>query len=690
MICIGVVGRRDKVWTCDRCFAILHHKCIEQWFSSKKLDRTKNGKAIVSWPCPGCMHAYSAKPARYTCFCGKAVEPDHNPYLTPHSCGETCGKMRGEAGSECPHPCNIPCHPGICPPCPAFAPPRRCACAKTTYQIRCGEKEKAPRQCANVCEKPLACGDPSHLCTRICHDGPCDPCKAPVTHTCFCGELTEDRACGSGAGEGGDGRGLFFSCESPCNKLLECGLHRCRRSCHSGDCFACTLQPTHPQFCACGKKTSEVWSRALCTDLMPICGKRCDGVLPCLVHNCRKKCHNGPCGECTQKVSLQCYCGRDQIGIPCDEYMTLKQTAAEEQVHERTLVRCKKVCKVRLDCQQHVCGGKCCTGEGFAHHCDKRCNKELECGHHTCDLTCHLGFCQPCEVLVREGISCVCGKSKLPGVQRCGTERPACKFSCSRERSCGHACAYQCHTHPCPPCAVLGPRVCGGGHVTLSNIPCYVTGATCDRICARPLACGLHTCKRSCHVGLCDPSAVEPTLQASLTATGPVACSRKCGATRPCGHPCTTLCHPALSCPDKVCKAKVEVTCPCRRRKDTVSCGLQNADSTPGTLPKLRDLECDNECELLQRNLRLRQAFSISEESPGGEESLPFTKLLLDRVLAEGLATAVPKIEAMLADALRGLGANKTKHLPPMARKQRWLAHQMAAVCMYVCLCECV
>ena len=50
----------------------------------------------------------------YTCFCRKVKNPDRNPYVIPHSCGEVCGKYRG---INCTHPCTLDCHPGPCPPC---------------------------------------------------------------------------------------------------------------------------------------------------------------------------------------------------------------------------------------------------------------------------------------------------------------------------------------------------------------------------------------------------------------------------------------------------------------------------------------------------------------------------------------------------------------------------------------------
>ena len=31
-------------------------------------------------------------PQQYNCFCGKKEDPEWDPWLAPHSCGELCGK----------------------------------------------------------------------------------------------------------------------------------------------------------------------------------------------------------------------------------------------------------------------------------------------------------------------------------------------------------------------------------------------------------------------------------------------------------------------------------------------------------------------------------------------------------------------------------------------------------------------
>lgn len=52
------------------------------------------GCMAAEWGCPKCRFSYSAKqlPSSYTCFCGKQEDPEWDPWLAAHTCGELCGK----------------------------------------------------------------------------------------------------------------------------------------------------------------------------------------------------------------------------------------------------------------------------------------------------------------------------------------------------------------------------------------------------------------------------------------------------------------------------------------------------------------------------------------------------------------------------------------------------------------------
>jgi hypothetical protein len=157
-ICYERLGRRAKIWSCEKCFMILHLSCVRTWSLSGP-----NGHDILTrkWLCPGCLHQKEDVPSVYTCFCGNTVDPPFNSYLTPHCCSMTCGKSRA---AECPHPCNLPCHPGSCPPCPALGSLKHCPCKAISYRLRCGEEESKPRVCDGPCNALLSCNN--HRCPQ--------------------------------------------------------------------------------------------------------------------------------------------------------------------------------------------------------------------------------------------------------------------------------------------------------------------------------------------------------------------------------------------------------------------------------------------------------------------------------------------------------------------------------------------
>lgn len=58
-----------------------------------------------TWRCPNCvLEIEGGAPTLYHCFCGKAMDPSYNAFITPHSCGDSCGRMRPNG---CPHPCSM-------------------------------------------------------------------------------------------------------------------------------------------------------------------------------------------------------------------------------------------------------------------------------------------------------------------------------------------------------------------------------------------------------------------------------------------------------------------------------------------------------------------------------------------------------------------------------------------------------
>lgn len=80
----------------------------------------------------------------------------------------------------------------------------------------------------------------------------------------------------------------YFSCGNVCEKLLECGHHKCSSVCHSGACEPCTLAVEAIKTCPCGQTsiselvvTHQATSRKSCKDPVPVCDKICNKTLFC-------------------------------------------------------------------------------------------------------------------------------------------------------------------------------------------------------------------------------------------------------------------------------------------------------------------------------------------------------------------------------------------------------------------------
>ncbi|ELR18860.1 uncharacterized protein ACA1_036940 [Acanthamoeba castellanii str. Neff] len=114
MICMNNVRRRQSIWHCEECYALFHLDCISKWSKNSLEEARQVPQGILpqkppadGWRCPHCnkTHRQHEGPPVSRCFCGKYANPEFNPYITPHSCGDLCGRMR--AGTDCPHPCNF-------------------------------------------------------------------------------------------------------------------------------------------------------------------------------------------------------------------------------------------------------------------------------------------------------------------------------------------------------------------------------------------------------------------------------------------------------------------------------------------------------------------------------------------------------------------------------------------------------
>ncbi|KAI8334560.1 hypothetical protein BC941DRAFT_431555 [Chlamydoabsidia padenii] len=235
-------------------------------------------------------------------LCDKVCKSNRN--CGRHVCGATCcpsakikGKRRvpgSEKAHDCPlecgrllscgkHRCMENCHKGPCRPCmESSADDLTCHCGRTRLvaPVRCGT-ELPP--CSNPCLRPSMCGH-TRLLHHNCHpdDEPCPPCPVLTSRECVCGKANlKNIPCYREAAY----------CGLVCDKLLPCGQHRCKRTCHDGICLAdgCT-QP--------------------CTRIRTSCG-----------HPCLMTCHNDtPCAEttpCLARIRASCACGQHTMEITC-------------------------------------------------------------------------------------------------------------------------------------------------------------------------------------------------------------------------------------------------------------------------------------------------------------------------------------------------------------------------------------
>lgn len=642
MICYEMVRRSAPIWSCSSCFSIFHLSCIKKWARAPtSVDLSAEKSSGNNWRCPGCQRVQliSSKEIRYLCFCGKRTDPPSDLYLTPHSCGEPCGKplernilSTGESAEDlCPHVCVLQCHPGPCPPCKQFAPPRVCPCGKNTITTRCSDR-KPVLSCGLRCDKLLYCG--RHRCERLCHVGPCDHCQVLFNASCFCKKKVEVVLCGDMAlkGEVDMDRGVF-SCNSSCGKKLSCGNHDCVETCHPDPCRGCVLTPGKVKTCYCGKTNLQEDERKSCLDPIPACSQVCGKSLTCKIHSCKDKCHAGDCPPCMVTVTQKCRCGVTSRTIEC--YQTVEESFT-----------CDKPCGRKKNCGRHRCNERCCplsnpssSSSSFIadwdpHFCSMPCGKKLRCGQHACETLCHSGHCPPCLETIFTDLTCACGRTIIPPPLPCGTPPPLCQFPCSASQPCGHSSSHSCHFGECPPCSLPVAKECVGGHVVLRNVPCGSKDIRCNKLCGKTRQCGLHACGRTCHPPPCDVSTSdEPNQKGS--------CGQICGAPRrDCRHTCKAPCHPLAPCPDSRCDFPVTITCSCGRLLATVPCDaggssgnfiadnvleasiiqklpvpLQPVETTVGgkRVPLgQRKLTCDEECSKLERKRVLADAFDIT------------------------------------------------------------------------------
>lgn len=646
MICYDMVRRSAPIWSCSSCFSIFHLNCIKKWARAPtSIDLVAEKNQGFNWRCPGCQSVKltSSKEIRYVCFCGKRTDPPSDLYLTPHSCGEPCGKSLEkelEAGSGMMKDDLCP-HVCVLQCHPGPCPP--CKAFAPERLCPCGKKVIKTR-CSDR-KSVLTCGQRCdkllecgrHRCERICHLGSCDPCQVLINAPCFCKKRVEVVICGDMAVKGKvNEEDGIFSCSLTCGKKLRCGNHSCAQICHPGPCGDCELMPNKIGSCYCGK-TSLQEQRESCLDPIPTCLEVCAKFLPCKMHQCDQVCHAGDCPPCSVLVTQKCRCGSTSRRVEC------YKTSLE---NER--FTCDKPCGHKKNCGRHRCSERCCplsnssnlpVGDWDPHFCQMACGKKLRCGQHSCESLCHSGHCSPCLETIFTDLTCACGRTSIPPPLPCGTPPPSCQLPCSVPQACGHSSSHSCHFGDCPPCSVPVAKECIGGHVVLRNIPCGSKDIRCNKLCGKTRRCGLHACGRTCHPAPCDASfGAESVFRTS--------CGQTCGAPRrDCRHTCTALCHPSAPCPDVRCDFRVTITCSCGQITATVPCDAGGCTS---------GFNADTvfEASITQKlPVPLQPVESTGKKIPLGQRKLmcddECAKLERKRVLADAFDITPPNLDTL-------------------------------------------
>lgn len=189
-----------------------------------------------------------------------------------------------------------------------------------------------------------------HKCVKSCHSGDCDDCTEVIEQNCYCSGEKRTVPCTKENKEFST-----YSCGRVCSKQLKCENHKCKKLCHEGDCGDCELLPENIKTCPCGKTQIEKDQRTNCMDPIPLCTSTCKKRLTCgqpsNPHACISKCHHGPCPPCNKQTAVKCRCGHMDQMIKCSQLLTRADDA-----------RCKKKCTKKRNCGKHKCNQECCIG----------------------------------------------------------------------------------------------------------------------------------------------------------------------------------------------------------------------------------------------------------------------------------------------------------------------------------------
>lgn len=254
-------------------------------------------------PCNPCFKKVPIK-----CRCGRESfeVPCYSNLTEPPWCMKEC-KVQLNCGR---HQCGERCCPGE-----RFAAQRLSRRSKKQFLNINGpvqaqrEEFEAEHICTRPCGRPLKCGN--HACTDLCHKGPCPSCKEAIFDdiTCHCGRtvLQAPLPCGTRPP----------TCNFPCNRPKSCGHPQVGHSCHTNDeeCPKCPFLTQ--KSCLCGKKALK---NQPCWRADVLCGLVCGKLLKCGSHTCRKTCHRpGDCEDAQVHCQQECGKPKKTCGHPCEQ-----------------------------------------------------------------------------------------------------------------------------------------------------------------------------------------------------------------------------------------------------------------------------------------------------------------------------------------------------------------------------------
>ncbi|PHH72480.1 hypothetical protein CDD80_4504 [Ophiocordyceps camponoti-rufipedis] len=607
-ICTDDVVRTSHIWSCVLCWTVVHLKCARKWHDNQKKH-------------DDCQPAEPRSESSWRCpACNSKLLDDPGSYhcwcgkeISPSPASaalppHSCGQTCSKPRPTCPHPCPLQCHAGPCPPCGLMGPAQSCFCGKNSSRKLCRETDY---ENGWSCQEP--CQDvlpcSEHLCRKPCHPGLCGDCDAPV-------EARDEPRQSYGTVQEAWFEGSF-ECRQPCKRSFDCGLHECSRCCHVQDEKQphCPRAPDVVSHCPCGKTTLEQLleqPRKSCEDPIPRCREACEKVQAC-GHRCQAKCHTGECGFCRETMDISCRCGR---------------TSSRSLCHQGDIQHplCMRSCQATLSCGRHKCGERCCPGEKAAVERQRKKNRPAGDVHSM----------EPEHICIR---------------------------TCGRPLKCGsHECQQMCHRGPCSSCleAIFHEISCDCGRTVLQPPqPCGTQPPECRFNCQRRPECGHPPVEHSCHGGDV-PCPKCPFLVTKSCACGkerlqsqpchlqeahcgkrcgnklkcglhvcqklchrpgdcediglpPKRCLQLCGKTKLfCDHPCQNPCHGQTPCDESTaCTSKATVSCPCGVRQQEVRCLASSSNATPSR----PDIKCDDECLRLERNRRLATALNIDPSS---------------------------------------------------------------------------